>query len=132
MATQSATFAAQSQSRSRANLFYPGIAVFAAAVIIFGFARTYYLKEFFDTPSLPLLVHLHGAVMTTWMALFIVQTTLVEKGRVRFSIGADTRVVGPGEVLHFPPGIAHGATMLDEEVVLIDIFTPIREDFLGA
>jgi quercetin dioxygenase-like cupin family protein len=60
------------------------------------------------------------------------QITLVEKGRVRFSIGADTRVVGPGEVLHFPPGIAHGATMLDEEVVLIDIFTPIREDFLGA
>jgi len=81
MATQSATFAAQSQSRSRANLFYPGIAVLAAAVIIFGFARTYYLKEFFDTPSLPLLVHLHGAVMTTWMALFIAQTTLVEKGR---------------------------------------------------
>jgi hypothetical protein len=69
------------QSRPRASLFYPGMAVFAAAVIVFGFARTYYLKEFFGTPSLPLLVHLHGAVMTAWMALFIVQTTLVEKGR---------------------------------------------------
>jgi quercetin dioxygenase-like cupin family protein len=33
-------------------------------------------------------------------------------------------------VLHFPPNVAHGATMLDEEVVLIDVFTPIREDFL--
>jgi hypothetical protein len=32
--------------------------------------------------------------------------------------------------LHFPPGCWHGATMLDEEVVLIDIFTPLREDFL--
>jgi hypothetical protein len=33
-------------------------------------------------------------------------------------------------VLHFPSGCWHGATMMDEEVVLIDIFTPIREDFL--
>jgi quercetin dioxygenase-like cupin family protein len=33
-------------------------------------------------------------------------------------------------VLHFPPGVRHGATMLDEPVVLIDIFSPIREDFL--
>jgi hypothetical protein len=24
----------------------------------------------------------------------------------------------------------HGATMFDEEVILIDIFSPIREDFL--
>jgi quercetin dioxygenase-like cupin family protein len=58
------------------------------------------------------------------------QITLVEKGRVRFSIGSDTRVVGPGDVLHFPPGVLHGATMLEEEVVLIDVFTPIREEFL--
>jgi hypothetical protein len=26
--------------------------------------------------------------------------------------------------------VRHGATMLEEPVVLIDIFTPIREDFL--
>jgi len=58
------------------------------------------------------------------------QITLVEKGRVRFLVGSDTRVVGPGEVLHFPAGVVHAATMLEEEVVLIDIFTPIREDFL--
>ena len=36
----------------------------------------------------------------------------------------------PGDILHFPPGCPHGATMLDEPVVLIDIFSPIREDFL--
>ena len=59
------------------------------------------------------------------------QITMVEKGRVRFSIGGATRIVGPGEILHFPPGVPHGATMLEEEVVLIDIFTPVREDFLA-
>ena len=59
------------------------------------------------------------------------QMTLIERGRVRFTIDGTTKVVGAGDVLHFPPNVAHGATMLDEEVVLIDIFTPIREEFLA-
>jgi quercetin dioxygenase-like cupin family protein len=58
------------------------------------------------------------------------QITLVERGRVLFTIEGQERVVAAGDVLHFPPGVRHGATTLDEEVVLIDIFSPIREDFL--
>jgi quercetin dioxygenase-like cupin family protein len=58
------------------------------------------------------------------------QITLVERGRVRFIIGTEERIAQAGDVLHFPSGVWHGATMLDEEVVLIDIFTPLREDFL--
>ena len=58
------------------------------------------------------------------------QMTIVERGRARFTIDGDTRLVAAGDVLHFRPNVVHGATMLDEEVVLIDIFTPIREDFL--
>ena len=58
------------------------------------------------------------------------QMTIVEKGRVRFVVGSEERVCGPGDVLLFPSGLWHGATMLDEEVVLIDIFTPLREEFL--
>lgn len=58
------------------------------------------------------------------------QMTLVVKGKVKFIIEGEARIVAPGDVLHFPPHNRHGATMLDEEVVLIDIFSPIREDFL--
>ena len=58
------------------------------------------------------------------------QMTLVEQGQVRFVVGEDEITAGPGDVLFFPSGCWHGATMMDEEVVLIDIFTPIREDFL--
>lgn len=58
------------------------------------------------------------------------QMTIVEKGRVRFVLGSEERVFGPGDVLLFPTGFWHGATMLDEEVVLIDIFSPIRQEFL--
>ena len=60
------------------------------------------------------------------------QMTLVEKGRVLFTIGQEQRIVKAGDVLHFPPGSWHGATMLDEEVILIDIFSPVREDFLSS
>ena len=59
------------------------------------------------------------------------QMTIVERGRVLFTIGAEQRTAQAGDVLHFPPDTWHGATMLDEEVILIDIFSPIREDFLS-
>jgi quercetin dioxygenase-like cupin family protein len=58
------------------------------------------------------------------------QMTIVERGRARFTIDGTVRVASAGDVLHFPPNVPHGATMLDEEVVLIDVFTPIREEFL--
>ncbi|MGE3840834.1 MAG: cupin domain-containing protein [Vicinamibacterales bacterium] len=60
------------------------------------------------------------------------QITLVEKGRVLFTIDGEERQVAEGAVLHFPPDVRHGARMLEEEVVLVDIFTPIREEFLPA
>jgi quercetin dioxygenase-like cupin family protein len=60
------------------------------------------------------------------------QITFVERGRVLFTIGEAQRTASAGDVLHFPSGSWHGATMLDEEVVLIDIFSPVREDFLDS
>jgi unsaturated pyranuronate lyase len=58
------------------------------------------------------------------------QITIVERGRVRFTVAGVQRESRAGDVLHFPAQVEHGATMLDEEVILIDIFSPIREDFL--
>ncbi len=58
------------------------------------------------------------------------QITIVERGRVRFLVAGQERLSSAGDVLHFPAHCEHGATMLDEDVVLIDIFSPVREDFL--
>jgi quercetin dioxygenase-like cupin family protein len=58
------------------------------------------------------------------------QVTLVVQGKVKFTIDGDVKIMSPGDVLYFPSNNRHGATMLDEEVILIDIFSPIREDFL--
>ena len=60
------------------------------------------------------------------------QMTIVERGKVRFFIEGKERIASAGDVLHFPSQCWHGATMMDEEVVLIDIFTPLREDFLQS
>ena len=60
------------------------------------------------------------------------QMTLVERGRADFFVEGQKRTAKAGDVLLFPSGILHGATMLEEEVVLIDIFSPPREDFLRA
>jgi quercetin dioxygenase-like cupin family protein len=58
------------------------------------------------------------------------QMSMVISGRVRFFIEGEERLALPGDVLHFPSNCLHGATMMEEEVVIIDIFTPLREDFL--
>jgi quercetin dioxygenase-like cupin family protein len=58
------------------------------------------------------------------------QMTIVERGRVRFRIDGQERLASAGDVLHFPSHVEHGATILDEDAVLVDIFTPVREEFL--
>jgi hypothetical protein len=63
---------------------YIWFAALMPLIVLAGFARTYYLKGFFGTPTLPsLLVHLHGLVMTTWVVLFITQVSLVATRRTR-------------------------------------------------
>jgi quercetin dioxygenase-like cupin family protein len=58
------------------------------------------------------------------------QMTLVERGRVRFHVAGADRFAVAGDVLLFPSGIEHGATILDEPAVLVDIFSPPRLEFL--
>jgi quercetin dioxygenase-like cupin family protein len=60
------------------------------------------------------------------------QMSIVLSGRVRFFVEGVERIASSGDVLHFPPNCRHGATMMDEEVILIDVFTPVREDFLKS
>jgi hypothetical protein len=53
-------------------------------IVLAGFGRTYYLKGLFDVPPLPSrLVHLHGLLMTAWVALFVTQVWLISSKRVR-------------------------------------------------
>jgi hypothetical protein len=63
--------------------FYLYAAAAASGILFAGFAPTYFLKTFFDTPSLYPLLHFHGLLMTSWFVLFGVQTWLIESRRTR-------------------------------------------------
>ncbi len=67
--------------RRRERLFYLGMAVAILITVFAGFSRSYFLKARFGAPPLPLLLHLHGLVFTSWILLFLAQTTLVAARR---------------------------------------------------
>lgn len=68
--------------RRRERLFYLGMAVLIGITVFAGFSRTYFLKAHYGTPELGLLLHLHGLVFTSWILLFLAQTTLVASRRI--------------------------------------------------
>lgn len=100
--------------------FYVAMALTIAAIVLIGFAPSFYLKDFIHAPP-PLsdLTRFHGFVFTSWLALFITQTSLVAKNRtdlhmmlgiagavlaaVIFVLGAYTGIVA-GKLGHSPPG----------------------------
>ncbi|CAL2058300.1 cupin domain-containing protein [Tenacibaculum sp. 190524A05c] len=57
------------------------------------------------------------------------QVTYVESGEFEFSIGEETKMVKGGDSVYIPPHVLHGA-ICKKEGVLIDVFSPIREDFM--
>jgi len=71
------------------RVFYGGMAVLMGATVFAGFAPTYYFRLLGPGPKATLtggpfttLVHVHGALFTSWVILFIAQTALVAGRRV--------------------------------------------------
>lgn len=88
--------------------FYPLIGSVLVALIVAGFARTYYLRFLSDLPPLKLLVHVHGLVFTAWLLLFFAQVKLIARHDYR---------------LHQKVGIA--GAVLAAAVVAIGIVTAL-------
>lgn len=59
------------------------------------------------------------------------QITHVESGSFEVEIGGEKKVLNGGDAFYIPPNVLHGAVCL-EPGVLIDIFSPMREDFITA
>jgi len=67
--------------RRREHLFYTGMAAAVVLTVFAGFARSYYLGPYFAARALSPLLHLHGIVFSSWIVLFVTQTTLVAAHR---------------------------------------------------
>ncbi len=57
------------------------------------------------------------------------QVAYVESGEFEVFVDGETRQLGPGDSFYAQPGLDHGVVCL-KPGVLIDVFSPIREDFL--
>ena len=119
--------------------FFTWMAVAMAAAVFAGFARTYFLAGFNDGPK-PVLtpgVHLHGALMTAWILLLIVQTRLIAAGRrdihklmgiAGVAIGAGVLVMGIFTAIHSERRVhtlANADTLADPYVFLIFPFASV-------
>jgi uncharacterized membrane protein YozB (DUF420 family) len=62
------------------RLFFTGMALASVLTLALGFAPTYFVRSS-TLPPLSLLYHLHGALFTLWILVFVVQTVLVASRR---------------------------------------------------
>lgn len=68
-------------TRQGTRRFYVGVAIAVLITVFLGFSRSYFLKAYYGTPELSWYVHIHGLVFTSWVLLFLAQTTLVATDR---------------------------------------------------
>jgi quercetin dioxygenase-like cupin family protein len=57
------------------------------------------------------------------------QAGIVLEGRMRFTIGEESRVLSPGESYIVPANVPHRAEAVDGPIRALDVFSPIREDY---
>jgi hypothetical protein len=69
-------------SRQYDNYFFAAMALLILATVFVGFARTYFLAGVVRAPLPSLIIHIHGAVFSSWILLLIAQISLVSAGRV--------------------------------------------------
>ena len=62
---------------------------------------------------------------------FHTQATYCAKGKFEFMIDGEKQIVKAGDGVYIEPNLVHGAICL-EAGILIDVFSPVREDFLDG
>ena len=67
--------------RQREHAFFSTMAVVSALAIAGGFLNTYGARIVAGA-DVPAIIHVHAAVFTSWLLLFVVQTLLVANGRL--------------------------------------------------
>ena len=57
------------------------------------------------------------------------QAGIVIEGELEFTIGGETRRLGPGDMYIIPGNVEHKVVSFDEPAVALDIFSPVREEY---
>jgi hypothetical protein len=62
--------------------FFAGMAVLLCVVVVIGFTPTYFGAGLLRAPLPSPILHVHGAVFSLWMILFLVQSALISARRI--------------------------------------------------
>lgn len=85
MATAVATSAVKVRvavpGRKYDHVFFSGMAVLLLGSVFLGFAHSYYLAGMFHASLPSAIIHVHGALFSSWILFLLAQTTLVATGR---------------------------------------------------
>jgi quercetin dioxygenase-like cupin family protein len=57
------------------------------------------------------------------------QLGIVIEGQIEFIIADQKKVLNPGEVYLIPGGVEHEARTFDLPVKVLDVFSPVREEY---
>ncbi len=68
------------------DIFFSAMSLLVLAVVVYGFAESYFLAGLVMAKLPSRLVHIHGALFVCWILLLLVQTALVTVRRVRWHI----------------------------------------------
>ncbi len=60
------------------------------------------------------------------------QVGMVLEGRAHFFVGEEDRVLGPGDMYTVPGGVTHRVVALGDGAKALDIFHPVREDYIDT
>ena len=57
------------------------------------------------------------------------QVGMMLAGRATFTIGDEVKTLSAGDLYRIPGGVVHTVTALDEPVKVLDLFSPVREEY---
>lgn len=69
-------------NRRAERIFFGGMAILLCVIVFIGFSPTYFRAGMVRAPLPNRLLHFHGALFTTWMILYVVQSALISARRV--------------------------------------------------
>jgi quercetin dioxygenase-like cupin family protein len=85
----------------------------------------------FDNQIMMVQVKFEKGALGAPHAHFHTQTTYCSKGKFEFTIDGEKQTLKAGDGVYIEPNLVHEAVCL-EEGILIDVFAPVREDFLDG
>jgi hypothetical protein len=71
-------------NRTVERVFYSGMALLMCVCVFIGFSPTYFQAGMMRAPLPSPIVHIHGAVFTLWMLLFVVQVAFISTRHVKW------------------------------------------------